>query len=171
MYKLIGNRKEFAIQYEITNIVDQFVYGHICYWINGMQIGELEYGTIISDALIFLPQIVKDNGNREHNSFFNMAKEDVYYLLGGQAYLDDEKYEEMALEEMWARFNIKIGLDVFNNTIIKLIDNQKNSRIVFSKDNKVIYDFYLDRGIVDKVFLTFYNEFNSFYEEQVLRNC
>ncbi len=167
MYKLIGNRKEFAIQYEIAEIVDQFVYGYICFWINGMQIGELESGTIISDVLIFLPPIIKDNGNREHNIFFNMAKEEVYYLLGGQAYFDDVKYEEMALEETWARFNIKIGLDVFNNTVIKLIDNQKGSRIVFSNDNKVVYDFYLNKGTVDKVFIAFYNEFNGFYEEHV----
>ena len=80
MIKMIGEKEKFAIQYEIAEIVDQYVYGYICFWINGMQIGELEYGTIISDALIFLPQIVKDNGNREHEDFFKMEKEKVYYF-------------------------------------------------------------------------------------------
>lgn len=172
MIKMIGEKEKFAIQYEVVEVMNQLILGRICYWIGGIKIGDFDMATILSDSLWFLPQIIKDNGNREHEDFFKMEKEKVYYLLGGQAYLDDyDKYEEIALKETWARFDIGIGLDVFSNTVVKLIDSEKSSRIVFTNDDKVIYDYYLDRGIVDKVFLDFYNEFNGFYEEQVLKDC
>ncbi|MCI5920147.1 MAG: immunity 42 family protein [Roseburia sp.] len=166
MQKLIGEKKQFAIQFEIVDVINQFVYGHICYWINEMQIGDFTSTTILSDVLVFLPQIVKDNGNRKHERFFDMKKEEVCYLLGGQAYLDSEKYEEIALKETWARFNIELRLDVFNGVIINLIDDEKKSRIVFSY-SEGIYEFYLERGVVDNVLFCFYKEFDALYEELI----
>ena len=164
MKKIIGEKKIFAIQYEVVEVTNQFVYGYICYWVNGMQLGDFSSITILCDVLNFLPQIVKDNGNREHDKFFEMEKKNVCYLLGGQAYLNSKKYEEIALEEMWARFNIELGLDVFNGVIIKLIDSQQKSRIVFSYHGD-IYEFYLEKGIVDDVMLNFYKEIDAVYEK------
>lgn len=163
MNKIIGEKRIFAIQYETVEVTRQFVYGYICYWVNGIQIGDFSSITILCDVLNFLPQIVKDNGNREHKKFFEMEKEKVCYFLGGQAYLDSREYEEIALEEMWARFSIELGLEVFNGVIIKLIDSQQKSRIVFSYDEDV-YEFYLEKGFVDDIFLNFYKEFDAFYE-------
>ena len=94
----------------------------------------------------------------------NIAKWICY--LGGQAYLDSEKYEEIALKETWARFNIELRLDVFNGVIINLIDDEKKSRIVFSY-SEGIYEFYLERGVVDNVLFCFYKEFDALYEELI----
>ena len=95
-----------------------------------------------------------------------MKKENVCYLLGGQAYLDSEKYEEIALKETWARFNIGLGLDVFNDVIINLIDDEKKSRIVFSYSENV-FEFYLEKGVVDNVLFCFYKKFDALYEELI----
>ena len=165
MCNIIGHKEKFAIQYKITNIINQFVYGHICYWINGIQIGSFNFETILSDVFIFLPRIIKDNGKRDNEYFFKKEKEKVCYLLGGQAYLDDEKYEKQATEEMWARFNIEIGLDIFGDTMVKLVDYLEKSRIVFVDNNKILHEIYLEKGTVDEIFLSFYNKINQFYEE------
>lgn len=172
MIKVIGEQKIFAIQYEIIEVIDKLILGRICYFIEGMQIGNFDEVTILSDSFLFVPQIIKDNGNREHEVFFKMKKEKIYYLLGGQAYLDDyKKYEEIALAETWARFHIDMSLDVLDNMFAVLIDKGDRSRIVFMGNDQLVHDFELDRGVVDKVFLIFYNELNNFYEEQVLRKC
>lgn len=164
MKKIIGKKNIFAIQYEIAEVIDRFVYGYICYWVNEIQLGDFSSITILCDVLNFLPLIVKDNGNREDEKFFRMKKENVYYLLCGQAYLDSKEYEEIALEETWARFNIELGLDVFNGVMVKLIDSKQKSRIVFSYDED-IYEFYLEKGIVDNILWDFYREIDAFYEE------
>lgn len=74
MKKIIGEKKKFAIQYEVVEVINQYIYGYICYWINGIQIGDFTSITIISDVFVSLPQIVKDNGNREHEKVFKMEK-------------------------------------------------------------------------------------------------
>ena len=66
--RLLGNKEKFAIQYEVTGAIKQFLYGKMCYWIQGRQFGKYEE-IILSDALSFVTTIVKDNGNRMHESF------------------------------------------------------------------------------------------------------
>ncbi|MCI9479052.1 MAG: hypothetical protein HFI21_08640 [Lachnospiraceae bacterium] len=97
-----------------------------------------------------------------------MKKEDVLYLLGGQAYLDDDKYEEQALIEMWSRFNIEIGLDVFKGTIVKLIENAKDARVIFFSNNGFLNELYLKKGIIDRVFEIFDEKLNLIYKEMDL---
>ena len=80
--------------------------------------------------------------------------------------MDNEKYEEQAIEEMWARFDINMGLDVFGNTMVKLVDNLERSRIVFVDNNKFLHEIYLEKGIVDEIFICFYSEFSRFFKEQ-----
>ena len=97
-----------------------------------------------------------------------MKKEDVLYLLGGQAQLDDDKYEEQALIEMWSRFNIEIGLDVFKGTIVKLIENAKDARVIFFSNNGFLNELYLKKGIIDRVFEIFDEKLNLIYKEMDL---
>lgn len=164
---VIGKKDLFAIQYSIEEVRKPYIWGHICYWINGMRVGDIVPITILSDAFIFLPRIVYDNGNRIHELFYKMDKDKVFYFLSGQAFLDDPKYEEQALTEMWARFSIEIGLDVFTGTVVKLIENESYARVIFSDDGKKVYELYLKKGVVDDVFKCFLDTFNDFYECKV----
>ncbi len=161
---IIGKKNLFAIQYSIEQTKKPYIWGHICYWINGMMVGDITHTTILSDVFVFLPRIVHDNGNRFHELFYKMNKDKVFYFLSGQAFVDNSKYEELAIAETWARFSIEIGLDVFSGTIVKLIENESEGRIIFSFDGKEIYEFFLKRGIVDEVFKQFLERFNDFYE-------
>lgn len=40
--RILGNKDNFAIQYEVTNVFNQYIYGKICYWIQGKQLGKYE---------------------------------------------------------------------------------------------------------------------------------
>lgn len=83
--RLLGNKENFAIQYEVTGTFNQFIYGKICYWIQGKQIGKYEE-MILSDLLLFLPTIIKDSGNRAYEKFFIMEMKEVFHLLSGEAF-------------------------------------------------------------------------------------
>jgi hypothetical protein len=166
--ELIGEKDKFAIQYKILGVERPFILGHICYWIKGEPIGDFQSSTILSDVYVFLPRILYNNDNRQHEKLFKMKKEDVLYLLGGQAYLDDDKYEEQALIEMWSRFNIEIGLDVFKGTVVKLIENAKDARVIFFSNNGFLNELYLKKGIIDRVFEIFDEKLNLIYKEMDL---
>lgn len=161
---IIGEKDLFAIQYSIEDIKKTYIWGRICYWINGMVVGDIAHTTILSDVLLFLPRIVCDNGNRVHELFYKMNKDRVFYFLSGQAFVDNPEYEELATAETWARFSIEIGLDVFSETTVRLIENECNGRIIYSVDEKEIYEFFLKKGIVDDVFKRFLKEFNTIYD-------
>lgn len=161
---IIGTKNLFAIQYSIEETKKPYIWGRICYWIHGMMIGDITHTTILSDAFVFLPRIVHDNGNRFHEMFYQMNKDKVFYFLSGQAFVDTPQYEEQAIAETWARFSIEIGLDVFSGTIVKLIENEFEGRIIYSIEGKGIYEFFLKKGIVDDVFKQFSEQLNYFYE-------
>lgn len=156
--RILGNKDNFAIQYEITNVFNQYIYGKICYWIQGKQIGKYEE-LLLSDIFLFLPTIIKDSGNRINETFFNMESEKLVYLLSGKAFLEDNiEMEKKANEEQWARFNLSIPLDVLGSVSLFLIDSISNSRIIFIDDKGECFQTYIERGYVDKVYLQLYNE-------------
>lgn len=64
------------------------MYGKICYWIQEKQIGNYDDGETLSDVLLFIPSIVRDNENRKHEGFFELEMDKVIYLLSGAAFLD-----------------------------------------------------------------------------------
>lgn len=83
--RILGNKDNFPIQYEVTNVFNHYTYGKICYWIQGKQIGNYEE-LLLSDIFLFLPTIIKDSGNRINETFFNMESEKLvvmclYFLL------------------------------------------------------------------------------------------
>lgn len=102
--KLLGNKENFAIEYEIESTYKQFMYGKICYWIQEKQIGKYDDGETLSDVLLFIPSIVRDNENRKHERFFELEMDKVIYLLSGAAFLEGNiEIEKKANEEQWAR--------------------------------------------------------------------
>lgn len=158
--RILGNKDNFAIQYEVTNAFNQYIYGKICYWIQGKQIGKYEE-VLLSDILLFLPTIIKDSGNRINKAFFDMEPKKLVYLLSGTAFLDNNiEIEKKANEEQWARFNLSIPLDVLGDVSLFLVDSINNSRIIFIDDKGECFQSYIERGYVDKVYLQLYNELN-----------
>jgi len=165
---IIGNKNIFAVEYEITQFYDKCMYGKFCYWIQGIQIGRYDEGTILSDMLWTIPNLVRDNGNREHIIFFDLELEEVFYRLSGKAFLDgNSEYEHNANEEVWARFDICIHVDITEDNYIFLIDNNEDARLIFSLPDKPIQQLYLNSGTVDKVLRRLYDEFNNIYDKYI----
>lgn len=88
-----------------------------------------------------------------------MESENLFYLLSGKAFLEDNiEMEKKATEEQWARFNLSIPLDVLGDVSLFLIDSINDSRIIFIDDKGECFQTYIERGYVDKVYLQLYNE-------------
>ncbi|MCM1127897.1 MAG: immunity 42 family protein [Lachnospiraceae bacterium] len=164
--KLLGNKEKFAIEYEIESTYKQFMYGKICYWIQEKQIGKYDDRETLSDILLFIPSIVRDNGNRKHERLFGLKMDKVIYLLSGAAFLDGNmEIEKNANEEQWTRFNISMPVNTFNDTYTFLIDSNEKSRVIFMDNKGECHQSFMDKGYIDKILYQLYMELNSFYEE------
>ncbi|MDE6253493.1 MAG: immunity 42 family protein [Lachnospiraceae bacterium] len=164
---LFGNREVFAIElYNIYKYKD-YIYGKIFYWIQGTKLGKNEE-CIISDAVHSLKWMIFDNGNRSHELFYTLNKEKVFFYLSGRAFFSDsgeiqEKIQEKANLESWARFNITIDLVTLNDIDIFLIEGDKYSRIVYSFENEEINEMYIQNGYVEKVLFEVDSLLNEIY--------
>lgn len=166
--RLIGEQKKFAVQYEVSQVYENFIYGKFCYLINNMQIGEYEEGVTISDLLWGIQDIVKDNGNRVHNELFELDVDQLFYRLNSTLFGEgNDKYNEVAESEVWARFNIGLNIDIFRGYKIFMVESNYEARIVLSDKNGVINQYYTDKGVVDTVFAELYNELNEVYERYI----
>lgn len=126
----------------------------------------------LSDVLLFVPSIVRDNENRKHERFFELEMDKVIYLLSGAAFLEGNiEIEKKANEEQWARFNISMPVDTFNDTYVFLIDSNEKSRVIFMDNKGECYQSFMDKGYIDKIFCQLYKELNSFYEENSETNA
>ena len=164
--KLLGNKENFAIEYELESTYKQFMYGKICYWIQEKQIGKYDDGETLSDVLLFIPSIVRDNENRKHERFFELEVDKVIYLLSGAAFLEGNiEIEKKANEEQWTRFSISMPVNTFNDTYAFLIDSDEKSRVIFMDNKGECHQSFMDKGYIDKIFCQLYKELNSFYEE------
>jgi Immunity protein 42 len=167
-----GNIKEFAISYELEeNYNGAWLFGKFCFWIGGKMVGDYELGTSLRDILAPLRWMVIDNGNRENIILFKLSSEELHTRLdntlcgGGET----SEYEELALIETWARFQISPSVDIFDEWKIYLIDSPPKSRIAYSFCEGNVVEFNLAAGIFDLVIANVFNTLFDIYELEVAK--
>lgn len=165
---ILGNKNSFAIQYEITEVYENFIYGKLCYWIDNMQIGEYDEGVTISDLFWNIQDLVRDNGKRVHNELFQLELEELFQRLNSTLFGNgNEQYNEISELEIWARFNIGLNVDIFRGYKVFLVESENKARIISSDKKGIINQYYIEKGVVDKLFIKFFNELNKVYENYI----
>lgn len=162
---VVGNKEVFAIEFNNVCKYENYVYGKIFYWIQGIKLGKNEE-CIIGDAIHSIKWMVFDNGNRQHELFYTLDKNKVFSYLSGRAYYDDlDKFQEKANLESWGRFDIAIDLPTLCNLYIFYIEGNKKSRIIYSSEDEKIDEAYIENGYVEKVILEVNSLLNHFLDE------
>lgn len=145
---LIGNKKTFAVEYELNNDYGgEWMYGKICYWIENQEIGNYQLGTSLRDVLFGLKYILYDSGNRTDTYLCQTLPEDLFYQLNELIYRVEEDNFNHSLEAP-ARFEVSINVDVFDGWKIFLIDC-----IDF-------LSFYLNQSMMKKLNIPVYKKAN-----------
>jgi hypothetical protein len=162
-----GNVEEFAVSYELDeNYSGAWLFGKFCYWIGGKMVGDYELGTSLRDILAPLRWMVIDNGNRENMNLFKLNSDELYARLDNTLYGGEEtsEYEELAVIETWARFQIHPPVDILDDWKIYLIDSPPKARIVYSFCEGNIVEFNLAAGSFDRVITSVFNTLFDIYE-------
>lgn len=167
---IIGERSKFAIEFELENEYrGTWLYGKFCYWIQNKRIGDYELVTSLRDVLFQMIYIVGDCSKRFHDELFELDVFDLYNRLNDALFGNGEsEYEMASKEQSWARFNVAIPVDVFDQWKVFLVERQDISRFIIKDLNGVeVYEVLLKDSHFDKVIAEIYGELNKLYELEV----
>lgn len=163
-----GDKQSFAVELELDkDYGGAWLFGKICYWINGVQVGDYELGTSLRDVLSGMMWIVNDCGNRQGGALCGLSSQDVFYVLDEALYGSEASGTANDLEtaETPARFEIKIRLDVFNGWKVFLIECGDRATILFkSADDEDVKVCALPSGAFDEIIKEVYNYLDDFHK-------
>jgi immunity protein 42 of polymorphic toxin system len=166
----IGNRKSFAIAVDLDqDYGGAWLYGKLCYWIDGIQVGDYKLGTSLRDVLFQMKYIVSDCGNRAGGILCALPPREVFYRLDGELFgtNEGELDEQSQLPDTPARFDITIHVDVFDQWKAYLIECNDNATILFKNtsdaDTKVAQ---IAIGEFDSVIKEFYVYLKDLYSRE-----
>jgi len=165
---LIGDKKNFAVEYELDpNSGGQWMYGKICYWIEGDKIGEYALGTSLRDVFLQMKYLVHDSGKRSSEVLCSQSPENIFYLLNESIYGDNENVRS-EVPDSPSRFEITIPVDVFDHWKIFLIDCNSYSIVLYKRiEGKEVRSTRLHLGEYDNVITKLYDDLESIYERTV----
>lgn len=172
---IIGYKAEFAIEYELAlDYGGVWMFGRFCYWIKDHQIGDYESGTSLRDVMLQLHRIIRDNGKRMHEELFHLNQLELYSRLNDVLYgYKDSAYEEIGLEEKWARFDIVPRVDIFDESKVFLVENKNQARVIFregiSQGARGIHEAYTDGGAFDRIISETYKQLDKVYDLELMK--
>lgn len=167
---ILGDKNRFAVEFELNNDYGGvWMFGKMCLWIKEMQVGDYEMGVSLRDILILIESIVSDNENRVNKDLFELSAGELFIKLNDALYGDSSQFEEIALEETWARFNVNFTIDIFNNWKMFLVENQDKARLVFKNlcedaHNGGVHQIELKKGEFDEVIYKAYEEMGRIFD-------
>jgi immunity protein 42 of polymorphic toxin system len=165
-----GNRKSFAITVDIDqNYGGAWLYGRLCYWIEGIQVGDYELGTSLRDVLFQMKHIVSDCGNRAGEILCTLHPREAFSRLDEELFgtNEGELYDKSQLLEAPARFDITIHVDVFDQSKAYLIECNDNAIIIFKNTSDAdIKVAHIAIGAFDSVIKEVYGYLNDLYSRE-----
>jgi hypothetical protein len=168
---LIGNKNTFGLEYHILESDKYNLIGSAFYWINNYRIGnDLKVG-LLNDLISCFVDILRDSGKRFHEEFFKINSDDFFETVDKTLFdYNDIQYVNRANEEQWARFNIRPEVVMFDGWKVYQVDFDETSRIlVKNKEYETLQDFFLQKGIVDRILYESYTELLSIEETAINR--
>lgn len=140
--------------------------------VKGRRVGDYELGTSLRDVLFSLDTLVRDNGNRTDIGLFGLDGGELFSVLDSALYgYEESQYEKKAIQESWARFNVVLPVDVFDNYKIYLVENYQTSRMLIKHvSDDEPQDVMFPKGMFDEVIYLAHQELDNLYSNEV-DNC
>ncbi len=169
---IIGKKSRFAIEWEFAaDPVGMFLQGRVCFWVGGVRVGNYELDTTLSDVLINLAHLVGDCGKRQSHRLRHLSPADAFSTLQRGLFDSDPLLSLVVEEEQWARFDISIPVDVFDDWRMYLIDCGSQSRLLVSHKRGDSHTFVLlleqllSPGEFDRVITEFQSNLEATWEQ------
>lgn len=156
MAALIGCKDKFAIQFEILDVVENWILGTFIFWINGLIVGDPDDKSVdLKGCMNWLQDFINSPRNRFEPELYDMDKEQAFFSLcttvisGNQDRFNlKEKYKNT-----FSRFHIShLGMSSFDRLNILLIENDKRQqRCIWQQADEEIKEAFFEAGEIEKV--------------------
>ena len=88
-------------------------------------------------------------------------------LYGSEA--NSSEYDQLALEQTWARFDVSLPIDVFMGWKTFLIEDQERSRLIIKQlDKEGVSEYILTKGEFDELNTQLFHELDNLYERELM---
>ena len=165
-----GNKEIFSIETELDeNYGGAWLFGKICYWIKGVQVGDYDLGTSLRDTFHSLKWIVYDCGNRAGEGLCKLSPEEIFFILADVPYENNGSIinSNFQIPDTLPRFDISIGVDVFDKWKIYLIECETEAKVIFKTiDQAEINIAVIPIGVFDSAVKNYYNYLDEIYEKE-----
>ena len=166
---IFGNIKIFAIECQLNpDDGGEWLFGKLCYWIDGTRVGDYELGTSLRDVLFQMKYIVHYRGRRSGRGLCHLDRKECFDIIDSILYGDDNHIGSIDIPDEVLKFNAKIPVDVFDDWKIFCIECEENLTILYKKNNsKNIKERKLSPNEFDDPITSLYLYLNKKYEEKV----
>ncbi|WP_050466225.1 Imm42 family immunity protein [Herbaspirillum chlorophenolicum] len=127
-----GITDRFSIEIVLDRVSGgDWLFGKICYWVNGVEVGNFDEGTSLRDVLFMMTTIVADGSHRICPKLLEFSNEKTFSLICNA--LDDEDetiYQYLPEDFQPARFDIRIPVDVFDDWKIFLVEGEFDAKLI-----------------------------------------
>jgi hypothetical protein len=154
---LIGNRERFAVDWEIREINDHWVFGYFIFFINGTVIGDpADFSVDLKGCLGWIKDFLINARDRYEPGLYGMEKDDAYLLLASSVLAREDKQRSVqeAYQDTFARFHIShIGMSSFDRfTLLLVKDRNGEERCIWKMPSGEVMDAHLQPGEIESVF-------------------
>lgn len=152
---LIGDKQSFAIEFEILDVVDGWVFGTFIFWVMGFVIGNLEDKSVdLKGCINWLKDFVVSPKNRFERGLFDLDKEQIYIQLCSSVLVgEDNLFSKEKYSDTYSRFHIShIGMSSFDDVIMIMVENEQGDvRCIWKQDDQEIVEAFLRMNEVNKI--------------------
>ncbi|MCB0127828.1 MAG: hypothetical protein KDE58_36435 [Caldilineaceae bacterium] len=151
----MGNKNRFGIEYEVIDVVGDWVFGKFLMWMCGEKIGDSSDRSVdLKGCIRWMRDFVDNPKPRYEPGLFGMDKDEVYRILASSVLEceDPEREIEEAYHDTFSRFHVShIGMSSFDAVVILLVKNFDGAERFVFKANGEVMEALLSKGEAEAV--------------------
>jgi immunity protein 42 of polymorphic toxin system len=158
---MISSKASFGIEYEIDEASNMRMFGRLCYWIANQRVGNYDLPTSLRDVLNQMTSIVKLGADRVSEASWSVPAGECFRLIDKSMFGNISDAPPIS-DEMPARFDIKIPVDVFDEWKVFLVQHSTQERLLFAKyPFSDVDELILPKGSCDAALSKFFHDLDE----------
>ena len=153
---LIGDKNIFAINVDVTEIVDDWVFGQFYIYVKGLIIGdETDHSVDLKGCFNWLKDLIEKPRDRYEPHLYEMDKEQVFLRLAAPVLVHENRndFAKEFYENTFSRFHIShVGMSSFDSLVLLFIKSENGlERLIWKNSDNDVLDAHFPAGKIELI--------------------